>query len=117
MQQISKLLIEKLAMFLMAYGNTPNSIMGESLAHLLHEKSLPTCLHLVKPASANPTEWTTNSVMPISDLLQMVSVSTPAAASPLEENVVSPTKFKWQYPFKVCKAPQGLNCYFKETVD
>ena len=61
MQQISKLLIEKLAMFLMAYGNTPNSIMGESLAHLLHEKSLPTCLHLVKPASANPTEWTTNS--------------------------------------------------------
>ena len=26
MQQISKLLIEKLAMFLMAYGNTPNSI-------------------------------------------------------------------------------------------
>lgn len=58
-------------------------------------------------------------VMPISDLLQMVSVSTPAAASPLEENVVSPTKFKWQYPFKVCKAPQGLslNCYFKETVD
>ena len=58
-------------------------------------------------------------VMPISDLLQMVSVSTPAAASPLEENVVSPTKFKWQYPFKVCKAPRGLslNCYFKETVD
>lgn len=60
-------------------------------------------------------------VMPISDLLQMVSisVSTPAAASPLEENEVSPTKFKWQYAFKVCKAPQGLslNCYFEETVD
>ena len=56
MQQISKLLIEKLAMFLMAHGNTPNSIMGESQAHLLHEKSLPTCLHLVKPTSANPTE-------------------------------------------------------------
>ena len=48
-----------------------------------------------------------------------VSVSTPAAASPLEENEVSPTKFKWQYAFKVCKAPQGLslNCYFEETVD
>ena len=95
----------------MAYGNTPNSIMGESLAHLLHEKSLPTCLHLVKPASANPTEWTTNS--------SNAYIRSAAAASPLEENVVSPTKFKWQYPFKVCKAPQGLslNCYFKETVD
>ena len=115
MQQISKLLIEKMAMFLMAYGNTPNSIMGESLAHLLHEKSLPTCLHFVNlPVPIQLSELQI-LVMPRSDLLQMVSVSTPAAASPLEENVVSPTKVKWQYPFKVCKAPQGLslNCYLK----
>ena len=87
MQQISKLLIEKLAMFLVTYGNTPHSIMGESLAHLPLEKSLPTCLHLVKPAVPVQLSELQILAMPISDLLQMVSVSSPAAVSPLEENV------------------------------